>query len=194
MDLIAKGAIYQRFLPHKSNSHWNSIIKQGQIKNKIPQAWTPPPVGFLKINADSTYKNGDAMAGLVVRNHNDTFLHASTHNHLCLDSNVAEGLALLDACYLLINLDIKEAIIESDSLVVISYILSNGSDCSWNLHPIIEKIRRCWNGWPSWVFKFASAHSLAKWALFCNFEGYVPLNLIPISVFCDRGHPLVNSI
>ncbi|KAL3643608.1 hypothetical protein CASFOL_014423 [Castilleja foliolosa] len=150
----------------------------------------------LKINADSSFKDGGAMAGLVVRNHNGTFIYASTHKHTCLDATVAESLALLDACILLSMLGIKNAIIESDSLIAISSILSNASECHWNINPIIDRIKRCWNGWPNWVFKFAprsangSAHALANWALFCNFEGCVPLNLIPVSVFCDLGHPL----
>ncbi|KAL3653752.1 hypothetical protein CASFOL_003433 [Castilleja foliolosa] len=161
----------------KAHAYWCSTIKAGILKTKLPQHWVPPPIDWIKINADSSFIKGKACAGVVIRNTNGTLLHARTTLHSCLDASAAEGYAILDACILLSKLKYKKAIIESDCLDAISFINGSSSNCYWTISPSIEEIRNMWLDWPFCFFKFVprsanrAAHSLANWAHFCNIEG-----------------------
>ncbi|KAL3653519.1 hypothetical protein CASFOL_003200 [Castilleja foliolosa] len=117
---------------------------------------------------DSTFINGVASAGVILRNSNGSIIYAFTATHHCLDPDSAEALAILDTCYTLQKLKIRNAILESDSLNAISFINGASSNIYWACDPVITQIKRIWNGWPCWQFKFKSrasngaAHSLAK--------------------------------
>ncbi|KAL3614944.1 hypothetical protein CASFOL_040605 [Castilleja foliolosa] len=183
-----------------AKDHWNSITQNLQLSSVIRKSWNPPPSGWIKVNTDSSFANGDAVAGVVVKNHNGSILAAATYTHRCLNAHSAETLAILDACLLLDSFKVKNAIIESDCLSAISWINGASINTHWSANSAMEQIRRSWNSWPTWRFKFVSRiansapHALAKWASGCFFEGVVPLDLIPVSVFCDRGHPLVEPL
>ncbi|KAL3624262.1 hypothetical protein CASFOL_033078 [Castilleja foliolosa] len=157
----------------------------------------PPSQGWIKINVDSTFKDGLAFTDLVIRDHNGSILLAATQKFSCLDPVTAEGLAILEACKLIDLLKSKSVIVESDCLNAITFITEDAFNCFWSVLPIIEKIKTFWKFWPNWIFKFAhrscnsSAHYLAKWAENCNSVGILSVNSIPNTVFCDQGFPLV---
>lgn len=126
-----------------------------------------------------------------------SFLLAQTHQ--CHDSLSAEAFALLDACKLIANDGIKNAIFEANSLNAISYIQSAAGVSQWTANLIIEDIKKYWHLWPKWRLKFVArnadfaAHNLAKWAATSNWEGLVPPDSLPVKCFCDFGFPLVDS-
>ncbi|KAL3636561.1 hypothetical protein CASFOL_018860 [Castilleja foliolosa] len=148
---------------------------------------------------DTTFLNGAAFSGLVFRNSNGTItFSAANYRHSCMDSTAAESLAILDACMELDNQKISKSIIESDSLNAITFINVNSLNSFWSAAPIIAKIRDFKTLWTDWDFMFIfrnanrASHELAHWAMVCNFEGIVPLQLFPDSACCDSGFPLLD--
>ncbi|KAL3624298.1 hypothetical protein CASFOL_033114 [Castilleja foliolosa] len=184
----------------KVNLYWFSMVKSAQSKSLSNHKWRAPLAGWIKINVDSTFGLDDAYSGVVVRNVSGTIIAAKTNHHACLDATSAECLALLDACYLIRDSKTDNVIFESDCLNAISFINGEPKNSFWTASPIVDQIRRIWSGWPTWIFKFSpresngAAHELAKWAKVNDFVGLLPLDSIPISVFCDQGFPIVNNI
>ncbi|KAL3628872.1 hypothetical protein CASFOL_027918 [Castilleja foliolosa] len=161
-----------------------------------------PPLANLK--SIVMLLTGMAMLTLelyVVRNTNGSLILAATFKHSCLDPLAAEALSILDACKLISSLKIGNAIVESDCLDAISLIKGSFPNSFWTADPIVELILKFWKIWPSWNFLFCtrsangSAHALAKWASVCNciFEGIVPFNCIPNSIFCGKDFPIVSQ-
>ncbi|KAL3628624.1 hypothetical protein CASFOL_027670 [Castilleja foliolosa] len=180
-----------------AKSHWLSMAKTGLGCSKPVRDWRPPPEDWIKFNVDAAFANGVAVTGLVFRNSNGSIVHAAAHKHVCLDPASAESLAILDACVVLERLKIEKATIESDCINAISFIAVNSVNTFWTVAPIIQKIRLLRVMWKDWNFSFVprkangAAHELAHWASFSNFVGDIPLDCIPIAVFCDIGYPLI---
>ncbi|KAL3628478.1 hypothetical protein CASFOL_027524 [Castilleja foliolosa] len=177
--------------------HWFSIVKTG-ISNKAPSpVWIPPPLGFIKVNTDASFKNGVSKAGIIFRNHSGTISLAATYHHNCLDSFSAECLALLDACKILQELKNQKVCLESDCLAAITFINGNSGNFFWQASAVIDQFLLIRSRWPFWSFNFTprvangAAHALAFWAFNSNFMGFVPKNELPVSIFCDLGFPLV---
>ncbi|KAL3620422.1 hypothetical protein CASFOL_035334 [Castilleja foliolosa] len=132
---------------------------------------------------DASFVDGNAFTGAIIRNKNGSILLASTAIHRCLDPLAAECLAILDACLIIHNLSIKNVLFESDCSNAINLIISNSDSGLWTAHPMVEKIKKMWNGWPSWIFKHSprstnrAAHELARWSSNSLFVGLVPLNV-----------------
>ncbi|KAL3646893.1 hypothetical protein CASFOL_009437 [Castilleja foliolosa] len=180
--------------------HWHSIIQAGFTRKIAIQKWSPPPKGAVKINTDASFINGNSTAGIIFGDHCGTVTHAAVFKHKCLDSFSAECLALLDACNLLIELNIHNATLESDCLNAITFIVDKSEYCFWQADAVISKIRKLLDKWPLWSFCFAprvangAAHALAYWAWNNELKGFVPLNSLPVTVFCDLGFPIVEVV
>ncbi|KAL3629912.1 hypothetical protein CASFOL_026224 [Castilleja foliolosa] len=185
-------------ISRQAELHWLSIVQTLHYRSST-NPWTPPPAGWLKINVDAAYNLDLAHSGCILKNEHGSVCMASVNLHNCLDALTAECLVILEACNFLHANNIKNVIIESDSLNAISYINGSSRNSFWKASPVVEKIKRAWNVWPSWVFKFSprssngAAHALAKWASCNSFVGLIPLSSIPISVFCDKGFPISNK-
>ncbi|KAL3638072.1 hypothetical protein CASFOL_018085 [Castilleja foliolosa] len=180
-----------------SKDHWLSFSNSAQGLDKAAKHWIAPPPNWTKVNVDASFHDGIAFTGVVFRNCNGSIFFTAVHKHLCLDAFTAESLAMEDACKEADRLKITNAILESDCINAISFINVTTSNCFWSGAPVIERIKSYKERWLNWNFKYiskisnGSAHALAHWGSFCNFEGPVPLNLIPIHVCCDSGYPLV---
>ncbi|KAL3620343.1 hypothetical protein CASFOL_035255 [Castilleja foliolosa] len=198
MELLSP--LFQELLSivsRQTKMHWFSIVKTG-ISNKAPSpVWIPPPLDFIKVNTDASFKNGVSKAGIILRNHSGTISLAATYHHDCLDSFSAECLALLDACKLLQELKIQKVCLESDCLSAISFINGKSRNFFWQASAVIDQILLIWRKWPLWSFKFIprvandAAHALAFWDFNSNFMGFVPQNDLSVSIFCDLGFLLV---
>ncbi|KAL3633790.1 hypothetical protein CASFOL_022552 [Castilleja foliolosa] len=151
----------QHFPEHKGH--------EGIRATRMAEVWKPPGEGCFKANSDSSFKDGAATAGIIIRNSNGSIIFASTAKSLCLDSFAAECLALLHACKTLEKLKIKQATLETDSLNAATLINDTSHNYFWSAGPTIELIKRTWTNWPSWRFKFIprhcnrAAHALASW-------------------------------
>ncbi|KAL3640502.1 hypothetical protein CASFOL_015470 [Castilleja foliolosa] len=184
----------------KTKDHWLSIVKTLHDRSSTNQVWKAPPNGWVKINMDTSFSNGAAVSGLILRNWNGSLLLAAAYHHQCLDPLTAECIALLDACLTAHDLKIHKACFESDCLDAISLIMGNSLNTFWRAEPVVDKILKLKKEWPQWSFAFSprctneAAHSLARWASTNGCFGLIPLNSVPINVFCDGGFPLVDSV
>ncbi|KAL3633987.1 hypothetical protein CASFOL_021041 [Castilleja foliolosa] len=175
----------------KANLYWLSMVQTIQSRSSPNHKWIPPPSGWHKINVDSTFDNGSAYSGVIIRDEAGSIILAASGHHTCHDVISAESLAILDACSIISELKMRNVIFESHCLNAISFINGASNNNFWAASPIVDQIRRSWNSWPSWIFKFSSrcsngaAHEMAKWAKNSVFVGVGPLNAIPISVFCE---------
>ncbi|KAL3643028.1 hypothetical protein CASFOL_013843 [Castilleja foliolosa] len=161
---------FVKIVTKQANDHWFNIAKTSQGRKFKSGPWKPPPMDWIKANMDSTFVNGNASAGVVLRISNGSIIYAFTASHHCIDSTTAEALAILDTCFILKKLKCKKVILESDNLNAIAFFINGNSDnIFWACDPVITQIKRIWNGWPCWQFKFkprasnGAAHSLAKW-------------------------------
>ncbi|KAL3638022.1 hypothetical protein CASFOL_018470 [Castilleja foliolosa] len=147
---------------------------------------------------NATFINGSAHSGVIIRNSNDLIIKAHAFIHSCLDLISAECLAILDACSILAHLRIKKATFESDCKNAITQINVSSPNNNWSASPIIDKINLLRKNWTSWNFKFVprsangAAHS-SKWVASNYFVGIVPFNIIPDSIFCDDGYPILDN-
>ncbi|KAL3639648.1 hypothetical protein CASFOL_014616 [Castilleja foliolosa] len=184
----------------QTNSHWLAITQSKQAGSSTNHPWKPPPPGWKKINVDAAFTDGSACSGIVLKDIDGSILYTAAANHYCLDALTAETLAILDACHFLMSINAENVIIESDSLNVISFINGCSINSYWTAFPVVDKIKRAWNNWSSWIFKYAprlsngAANALAKWAVVNSFVGVITLASIPVSVFCDQGYPLVKDL
>ncbi|KAL3630220.1 hypothetical protein CASFOL_023204 [Castilleja foliolosa] len=128
-----------------------------------------PPLNIIKCNVDAAFLDGSATSGVILKNHNGSIILATTFHHKCLDAVTSESLALLDACKIIEQLCLKDAIIETDCLRVIAFIHGVDVDCDWTARPIIAQIKNFWSCWPQWSFCFANRsvngapYALANW-------------------------------
>lgn len=69
-----------------AQSHWNCQLSKITMAGKINSlSWKAAPLHWLKINTDSTFKDGVAQVAFVIRNHNGSILHAFSKEFLCID-------------------------------------------------------------------------------------------------------------
>ncbi|KAL3650962.1 Serine/arginine-rich splicing factor rsz22a [Castilleja foliolosa] len=99
--------------------------------------WGTNERGFS--NMDSTFANGIASAGVVLRNSNGSIIYAYTATHHCIDSTTAEALAILDTCTILKKLKCKKVILESDNLNAIAFINGMSKVYVGNLDPRVSE-------------------------------------------------------
>ncbi|KAL3626892.1 hypothetical protein CASFOL_029297 [Castilleja foliolosa] len=184
----------------QADYHWLSIVQSTQSRSPINHLWKAPPICWLKINVDVAFTKDTTHTGVVLRNEHGSISLAAAFKHSCPDAVTAEALAILDAIDILNNIKPKKVIIESDCLNVVSFINGSSNNTFWTASPVVDRIRRCWNCWPTWIFKYThrssngAAHNLANWADNYSFVGYISLDDIPVSVFCDQGYPLVTTL
>lgn len=135
----------------------------------------------------------------MIRNCNGSILYAEANTFLAVDALQAEVIAIKNACLFLTKAKLENIIFEADCINAILYTTDQSSIPSWSSRAIVEEIRRFWFMWPKWKFKACSrnvnfcAHHLAKWAFSCSWNGFIPLNLIQSTCFCDESFPIVNS-
>ncbi|KAL3652944.1 hypothetical protein CASFOL_002625 [Castilleja foliolosa] len=186
--------------PKQANNHWKIMLQSVLTRGPPNPCWKAPPVFFFKCNVDAVFKDGIATSGIVIKNHNGSIMLAASSQHSCLDAISAESLAILEACKVLKAHNLDKVIIESDSLNVISSIIGLDLECNWSARPVLDQIKKVWTGWPHWSFVFVhrsangASHTLANWCFGCNLSGLIPLNSLPLAVFCDLDFPLVEPL
>jgi hypothetical protein len=117
---------------------------------KVPIAkpirkWTSPPSGWHKLNIDGSYDaNGNAGAGMVVRDHNgEVIISACRQLKSCRDPLEAELYALMEGLSLALQWCNLPLIIETDCLEIVSMLKKEGIDRSTYSSLILKKSRPC---------------------------------------------------
>ncbi|KAB2625369.1 hypothetical protein D8674_017029 [Pyrus ussuriensis x Pyrus communis] len=129
------------------------VIKVGTIR------WSPPKVGFVKLNFDGSVVNQQGTSGFVIRNEMGSHFIAGARRFGQTTINVAECLALSDGLWMAKANGLKHIIVEGDSKLVIEAI--RGSyHASWRLKTILADIRRLSNSFEviCWKHVFREAN------------------------------------
>lgn len=183
-----------------SNAHWHS-----QLKRKITagthdsDTWRAPPSNWIKVNSDCRFIDGISHSAFLVRNFNGSITFAQAKHYYCTNALTAELHAIKDACIFMNQAKADRVIFEADSLNAITFINDPSSPIHWSASQLVEEIRRFWALWPKWRFKICSrnsnfaAHNLAAWSFSFKKLGSFPVNLLPVSCFCNGGFPLVDN-
>ncbi|KAL3621989.1 hypothetical protein CASFOL_034185 [Castilleja foliolosa] len=133
----------------QAKTHWLSMVQSIQSGSSTNHTWKPSPSGWMKINVDAAYKDDSACTGVNLRNVDGSVHLAATYSHQFTDALTAEALAILDAVNILISIKAKHVIIEADCINVVSFINGSSNNFFWTASPVVEKIKRAWNCWPS---------------------------------------------
>ncbi|KAL0285633.1 UNVERIFIED_CONTAM: hypothetical protein Sangu_2770000 [Sesamum angustifolium] len=144
------------------------VLKSLKASSVVFDKWLPPPEGWLKVNTDAAFSDGEGMAACVIRNHEGTIICAKSERIWAHDPTAAEVLALKSAFLILDNAKIDKAIFETDSLLAAAWIKNHLLDVTWQawqkllvpknfgesglvgeLRKFIEVVMRWLIGWPS---------------------------------------------
>lgn len=175
------------------------LAKKVKSNNQASHTWMQPQTGWIKCNSDCRFIEDSSSSAFLVRNCNGSVLLAHAKEYFCANALVAELYSIRDGCLFFSTAQLDRIIFESDSLNAIMFINEPFSQVHWIAKQLVEEIRRFWALWSKWRFKYcsrfanAAAHSLAHWSFAVKKFGYVHVNFIPISCFCDGGFPLVDT-
>lgn len=82
-----------------ANDHWENILLTSTSARSPPNHnWTCPPIGWLKINIDTSFKDGNSHSSCIIRNSNGSIVLAHSSAQKCHDPLTAEALAILEGC------------------------------------------------------------------------------------------------
>ncbi|KAL0364173.1 UNVERIFIED_CONTAM: hypothetical protein Sangu_0514900 [Sesamum angustifolium] len=70
------------------------VLKSLKASSVAFDKWLPPPEGWIKVNTDVAFSNGEGMAACVIRNHEGTIICATSERIWAHDPTAAEVLAL----------------------------------------------------------------------------------------------------
>ncbi|KAM1035501.1 hypothetical protein ACFX2I_038642 [Malus domestica] len=106
--------------------------------------WSPPCVGFIKINVDASWLRSGAsgFVGVVARDDAGMFVAANRMRVTASSVAVAEALAVLHGCEFGRNMGWNFVIVESDSQESISCIRDLDTMGSWEAFPILARCKR----------------------------------------------------
>ncbi|KAM2060118.1 hypothetical protein ACFX1T_045347 [Malus domestica] len=106
--------------------------------------WSPPCVGFIKINVDASWLRSGApgFVGVVARDDEGRFMAAIRRRVTASSVAVAEALAVLHGCELGRSMGWNFVIVESDSQESISCIRDSDTRGSWEAFPILARCKR----------------------------------------------------
>jgi hypothetical protein len=124
----------------------SACVRRGRrAKQKVHRMgrWSPPPVGFLKINTDGSSRGNPGLAGIggIGRDSFGSVVFIFSANKGLQTVNRMEGLAILYALKRAYALGWRKVICESDSQVLVNLLLERKiSDVSWQLSVIVQQI------------------------------------------------------
>lgn len=110
-----------------TTTYWKATISRRlkAQKENTSVAWTPAPLGFLKLNFDAAFKNGKAITGVILHNQDEKIVgdwinRFDSHNAFCVEAKAA-----IQALQIAADLDIQKAQFKGDAYNVILAILDS---------------------------------------------------------------------
>ncbi|KAL0300641.1 UNVERIFIED_CONTAM: putative mitochondrial protein [Sesamum radiatum] len=73
------------------------VLKSLKASSVVFDKWLPPPEGWLKVNTDAAFSDGEGMVACVIRNHEGTIICAKSERIWAHDPTAAEVLVLKSA-------------------------------------------------------------------------------------------------
>ncbi|KAI8528203.1 hypothetical protein RHMOL_Rhmol12G0132300 [Rhododendron molle] len=128
--------------------------------------WTPPPSSVVKFNIDGAFKSSRSLAafGVIARDSGGTAQFWCMGRTIATSAISIEAWALRIACSVAMELDISEAIFESDCLELINCFKDSNSSGPWEIRTIVEDIKEWANSrnW-SFVWCYRENNKVAHW-------------------------------
>jgi ribonuclease HI len=103
--------------------------------------WCKPPVGFVKLSVDGSFKDGSAGSGTILRDEGGSIIFSSCkYIAPCTEPLEAELLACLDGLSLALERSALPIIIDTDCSQLVSLVLAKGIDRS-PYHSLVSEIK-----------------------------------------------------
>ncbi|KAL6145798.1 hypothetical protein ACLB2K_056483 [Fragaria x ananassa] len=121
----------------------NSCSKENvKTKSNGVLKWTHPPEGVTAINCDAAWSNeNNGGLGVALRNHEGVCI-GGAHGQAFLSSvEAAEATAILLGVNVALDMGLKDVIVQSDSLSIITELNSSSSCKNWKITQIIDDIK-----------------------------------------------------
>ena len=182
---------------HKSKqivlSRFVELSKTFSVLNTTPfvqpsPEWTPPSLGWIKLNVDAALNNSRSALAVVARNYAGEILFIwGSGYHLCAPSQ-PEAVATLWAVHLAIQEHWKSIIIEGDAQVCFNALSSPDFAPDWSISTSVSNIFSLLPYFVSCKFRWvrrnsnSAAHAAARFALtsphpFCFNKSNLPRSL-----------------
>ncbi|CAL9007008.1 unnamed protein product [Prunus brigantina] len=133
----AAGDFLKACLPSNSTGITHTEVLSNQSH------WTPPRIGWIKVNSDGAWKTNKAAGlGVILRNSDGAFCGGLAEGKVCQSALAAEADAALSGLNLAMSLRHRKVMMETDSLALKSGIAGNYGNRAWSILPILLEIRR----------------------------------------------------
>uniref|UniRef100_A0A2N9IDR3 Reverse transcriptase domain-containing protein n=1 Tax=Fagus sylvatica TaxID=28930 RepID=A0A2N9IDR3_FAGSY len=171
-------------------NHFQAREFQAQTRFQF-SGWDPSPPPSVKINFDAALLNGKASVAAVCRNHCGTILFIWADQVVCSNPLIVEAQAALLASTKAVELGFHSVYLEGDALNVIQAIVEFPNEVFWTISNIARDISLLLSSIDFWHSSYvprscnSTAHNIAKWALFCNASGTIPISSLPAHVLAE---------
>ncbi|XP_060961858.1 uncharacterized protein LOC115709516 [Cannabis sativa] len=155
----------------------------------LKEAWSPPPLDWIKLNCDVKVGLESMCIVVVVRNHLGRVIRVQAAREDFSDALCGEAAACCLAVSVALDIGSKYVIVENDSRVVIDAI--NGKGSRWAIENYISFCTKSSLSFSSCCFSYVSrtcnfaAHNVARWAFTHHVFGSLPVSSIPETLFCN---------
>ncbi|KAL0007666.1 hypothetical protein SO802_009168 [Lithocarpus litseifolius] len=147
------------------------VGKQPNVAPACPTTWSPPPLGWIKVNVDAAISSSHVALGVIARNHKGDVIKAWARCIPICSSLQVEAAALLWAVELASREQWLQVIFEGDAKACLDPLSSPTSTPDWSISTYISNIFHFSACFPfvkfCWVRRLcnAAAHEVAKFAL-----------------------------
>uniref|UniRef100_A0ACD5Y9T6 Uncharacterized protein n=1 Tax=Avena sativa TaxID=4498 RepID=A0ACD5Y9T6_AVESA len=170
--------------PMANHAKGKTPIEDGDMEPKrrwkpqvgVPQVgietkWTKPPTGWVKLNIDGSWKEGERKGGtgMILRDAGGGIIFAACRHLLSCENPLEEELlACREGLALVLEYSDQSIIVESDCLEMVNMINDSSSNCSMTVVLVNNIKRLCKAGRVCRVRHIKRelnkmSHSLAKW-------------------------------
>ena len=169
-------------------TEYSNLLSMDNVLTPEPSlpVWSPPPLGWMKINVDAALSSSKSALAAVARDHQGHVIKVWGSNHYHCSPIQAESAALLLAVELAIQEQWRLVIFEGDAEGCFDTLASADLLPDWSICTVINNIRSLVASLPFFKFCWAqrscnsAAHAAAKFALsfcqsFCFNNGNLPL-------------------
>ena len=124
------------------NSSTPALKEKLKTKSDGVLKWTHPPEGVTAINCDAAWSDeNNGGLGVALRNHEGVCI-GGAHGQAFLSSvEAAEATAILLGVNVALDMGLKDVIVQSDSLSIITELNSSSSCKNWKITQIIDDIK-----------------------------------------------------
>jgi hypothetical protein len=176
-------------------SYNNSKMAWESIGAKVPKhaLWNPPPPRLLKVNLDAAVTTNNVTLSAVCRNRIGEILSLWSHTTDPGDPLWAEAKAALFAVDKMIEEAFSYFVLEGDALNVINPLVCSLILPHWSVKYFIVVIRFKLSSDSFWSVRHfvrdsnSLAHNIVCWVSASQFQGRIPISLVPPSLLGKDG-------